>query len=286
MLINMKDLLETAKKNKFAVPAFNISSYDMLKTVIETAEQENAPVIIEIHPDEIEYVGDEFVESVIAFAHNTFVPVVLHLDHGSTKYDILRAVKNGYTSVMIDASAHTFEENLKITKEIVDLVGPLNISVEAELGTIGTNDQSMEGGSDNIIFTDPDLAVEFVNRTGIDSLAIAIGTAHGKYPKDKAPELNLQLLQEINSKVEIPLVLHGGSGNKDEEIRESVKHGICKVNISTDIKTVFFKEVNTLLNKEELYEPTQIYPIANEKVKEVIIHKFNLLNTTNQASKY
>lgn len=286
MLLNMKELLTVAKENKFAVPAFNISSYDMLKTVIETAEKMNAPVIIEIHPDEISYLGDEFISSVKAYAYNSSVPVVIHLDHGGSKYDVLRALKNGYTSVMIDASAQEFEDNIQITKKIVDMVHPFEISVEAELGTIGTNNNSAEGGSDEIIYTDPELAVEFVKRTRIDTLAVAIGTAHGQYPKDKVPKLNIELLKKINEKVDIPLVLHGGSGNKDDEIKEAVANGICKVNISTDIKTVFFKEVKTILNNQDLYEPTQIYPHANKKVEEVIIHKFKLLSTVDQANKY
>lgn len=287
MLYTMKDLLSVAKENKFAVPAFNICSYDMLKAVLEAVEEENAPVIIEIHPDEIDYLGDEFVETVKAHAHNASVPVVIHLDHGGGKYDVMRAIRNGYTSVMIDASTKPFEDNKRITKEIVEIAHQVNVSVEAELGTIGANDGAAEGGTANIIYTDPQQAVEFVKETGIDTLAIAIGTAHGKYPKDMVPKLNIELLKELNAALDIPFVLHGGSGNKDEEVSESVKHGVCKVNISTDIKTVFFDEVkNLLVNDSSVYEPSQVYPAANEKVKEVVKHKLSVLNTIGQANKY
>lgn len=287
MLYTMKDLLKVAKENKFAVPAFNIASYDMLKTIMETVVEVNSPVIIEIHPDEIEYLGDEFVPTVIAYAHKVPVPVVVHLDHGASKYDVIRAIKNGYTSVMIDASTKEYEENVAITKEVVELAHHVNVSVEAELGTIGANDGAAEGGTSEIIYTDPQQAVDFVKRTKIDTLAIAIGTAHGKYPKDRVPKLNIELLKELNNLVDIPFVLHGGSGNKDEEVSESVKYGVCKVNISTDIKSVFFQEVNRLLNESpELYEPIQIYPSANEKVKDVVKHKLTILNTIGQASKY
>lgn len=139
MLFTMKELLKVAKENQFAVPAFNICSYDMLKAVMEEAEALNAPVILEIHPDEIAYLNDEFVDSVRAYAHASRVPVVIHLDHGGSVSDVLRAIRNGYTYVMIDASLQSFEENMKITKEVVSLAHEINVSVEAELGTIGNN---------------------------------------------------------------------------------------------------------------------------------------------------
>src|SRR5699024_2509004 len=142
------------------------------------------------------------------------VPVVIHLDHGGTVKDVLRAIRNGYTSVMIDASLQSFEDNLAITKEVVALAHAVGVSVEAEIGTIGNNG-SAEGGAANIIYTDPEQAKHFVEETNIDSLAIAIGTAHGLYPKDKTPKLNIELLKELNQQIDKPFVLHGGSGNPD-----------------------------------------------------------------------
>ncbi|HAK1606391.1 TPA: ketose-bisphosphate aldolase, partial [Listeria monocytogenes] len=274
------------KEHQFAVPAFNICSFDMLKAIMEEVEANNAPVILEIHPDEIEYLGDNFVATVREYAYRSKVPVVIHMDHGGTIKDVMRAIRNGYTSVMIDASRASYEENVALTTQVVELAHKVGVSVEAELGTIGNNG-SAEGGADTIIYTDPDQAEDFVSRTGIDTLAVAIGTAHGLYPKDKKPELNMPLLKELNKRLDIPFVLHGGSGNPDKEVRESVQYGVRKVNLSSDLKSVFFEEVRrVLVDNPAMYEPNQVYPSANEKVKDVVRHKLDILNTTGQADKY
>lgn len=282
----MKELLKVAKDNQFAVPAFNICSYDMLKAIMEEVERLNAPVILEIHPDEIAYLNDEFVAAVRAYAHKSKVPVVIHLDHGGKVSDVLRAIRNGYTSVMIDASLQSFDDNIKITKEVVALAHEVDVSVEAEIGTIGNNG-SAEGGAANIIYTDPEQAKQFVEETNIDTLAIAIGTAHGLYPKDKTPKLNIELLKELNETIDLPFVLHGGSGNPDKEVSEAVKYCVAKVNLSSDLKSVFFDALREILNENpEMYEPNMIYPYANQKVQEVVKHKMTILNTIDQAKCY
>lgn len=282
----MKDLLKVAKENQFAVPAFNICSYDMMKAIMEEVEAQNAPVIIEIHPDEIAYLNDEFVAAAKDYAHNSKVPVVIHMDHGGSVKDVMRAIRNGYTSVMIDASTQTFEDNMSLTKEVVKLAHDVNVSVEAELGTIGNNG-SAEGGSANIIYTDPNQAEEFVKETGIDTLAVAIGTAHGLYPKDMTPKLNIELLKELNERIDIPFVLHGGSGNPDSEVSEAVKYGVAKVNLSSDLKSVFFDALREVLTKNpKMYEPGDVFPEANDKVKEVVKHKLRVLNTIGKAELY
>ncbi len=282
----MKELLKVAKDNQFAVPAFNICSYDMLKAIMEEVERLNAPVILEIHPDEIAYLNDEFVAAVRAYAHKSKVPVVIHLDHGGKVSDVLRAIRNGYTSVMIDASLQSFDDNIKITKEVVALAHEVDVSVEAEIGTIGNNG-SAEGGAANIIYTDPEQAKQFVEETNIDTLAIAIGTAHGLYPKDKTPKLNIELLKELNETIDLPFVLHGGSGNPDKEVSEAVRYGVAKVNLSSDLKSVFFDALREILNENpEMYEPNMIYPYANQKVQEVVKHKMTILNTIDQAKCY
>lgn len=289
MLVNMKELLSVANEHNFAVPAFNISSLPMLKGVIETCEKENSPVIIAIHPDELEYVGDSFVETIKHMAHKTHIPVVLHLDHGSTVDQILRAIRDGFTSVMIDASLKDIEDNIKITKEVVSLAHPLNVSVEAELGTIGNikeDEGDIEGGSDEIMFTQPDDAERFVEETNVDSLAIAIGTAHGLYPKGFEPKLRLNLLSEIKERISIPLVLHGGSSNPDDEIAEAVRRGINKINISSDIKSAFYKECRKVLENDQLREPNVIYPRCIEKMNEVVRHKIQLFNSSDKVKYY
>lgn len=286
MLYNMKELLTIAKENKFAVPAFNIGSLEILRAVMEVAEETNSPVILEIHPLEIEYLTDPFVLTVKEYAHKAKVPVVIHMDHGSTIYDVMRSIKNGYTSVMIDASSLLYEENVALTKQVVELAHKVNVSVEAEIGTIGAMNYETEG-VDNVLYTDPAQAKDFVERTGIDCLAVAIGTAHGLYPKNFTPKLNLELLEILNKKVDIPLVLHGGSGNPDEEVTASVSLGVSKVNISSDVKSVFFRKCHELLNENpNQYEPCDLFPECINEAKNVIRHKLNVLKTTGKAVLY
>ncbi|QNM06743.1 ketose-bisphosphate aldolase [Qiania dongpingensis] len=286
MLMNMADLLAVANKHNFAVPAFNVSSSMILKGVMHTCEEMQAPVIIAIHPDELEFVEDSFVKSVIDEANKTTVPVCIHLDHGAKFEQILRAIRDGFTSVMIDASSLPLEENIAITKKVIEVAHPLGVSVEAELGTIGTADDYGEAGSKKIIYTEVDDAVKFVKETGVDCLAIAIGTAHGLYPKDRIPELKLDRLKEIKANVSIPLVLHGGSGNPDKEIGESVKLGVNKINISSDIKDAFYQECRKVLEDKGLREPMAIYPKCIDAMNEVVRHKINLFDDADKVKYY
>lgn len=169
---------------------------------------------------------------------------------------------------------------------MVALAHAVNVSVEAELGTIGNNG-SAEGGAETIIYTDPDQAKIFVKETGIDTLAVAIGTAHGLYPKNRTPKLNIDLLKELNQQIDLPFVLHGGSGNPDAEVSEAVKYGVAKVNLSSDLKSVFFNALREILSEHpSMYEPNAIYPAANKKVQEVVKHKMEILNTVGKASLY
>ncbi|AKA70923.1 ketose-bisphosphate aldolase [Clostridium scatologenes] len=287
MLMNMKELLSVAQENKFAVPAFNTSSCMILKGVMEACKEKQAPVIIAIHPDELSFVEDSFIASVKEEAFKCDIPVVIHLDHGGTFEQVLRAIRCGFTSVMIDASHMTFEENIAITKKVVEVAHPLNVSVEAELGTIGTTGNGGEAGADKIIYTDPEKAKEFVDRTGVDTLAIAIGTSHGIYPKDMKPKLRLDLLKTIREIVQVPLVLHGGSANSDDEIAESVKLGISKINISSDIKDAFYKKCRQILTEDlSAREPNAIYPPCIEAMKKVIYHKISLFNDEDKVKHY
>ena len=287
MLMNMKELLAVADKNEFAVPAFNIGSEAILKGVVESANEKNAPVILAIHPTELEFLGDSFIKTCIEEAHKSPVPMVIHLDHGGKFEEILRAIRCGFTSVMIDASHMSYEDNIAITKKVVEVAHPLNVSVEAELGTIGTTGESYEGGADDIIYTDPAQAKDFIEKTGIDTLAVAIGTAHGIYPKDKKPELKLDLLKTIRDTVDIPLVLHGGSSNPDEEIAQSVKIGISKINISSDIKFAFYKKCREVVSENPGWiEPNAIYPPCIKAMREVVEFKMQLFNDIDKAKLY
>ncbi len=287
MLMNMKELLAVAYKHNFAVGSFNVANSEFVRVVVDSAEEKNAPAIIQIHPNEIELVGDEFIAYVRDRCRNAKVPMAIHLDHGASIKDVMRAIRNGYTSVMIDASHASFEDNIAITKEVVKIAHDVNVSVEAELGTIGSNEGSSEGGADEILYTDANDAKRFVEETGIDTLAIAIGTSHGQYKHNRKPELKLDLLEEINQKVGIPLVLHGGSDNKDEEISQTYLHGVAKINLSTDMKSAFFRELrNFLTDQQGAYEPDVIMPSARKAAQEVVKHKMDLFNSTNKAHLY
>lgn len=285
MLLNMKDLLAVANKHNFAVPAFNIGTGQILNGVMDKCEELKAPVILAIHPLELEFQGDSFIKMCIDRANKSPLPVCIHLDH-SEWGPIVRAIRAGFTSVMIDASALPFEENVAITKKVCELAHPLGVSVEGELGTIGTTDGDTEGGTDEIIYTKPEDAVRFVEETGCDTLAIAIGTAHGIYPAGMKPELKQDLLTEIKSKVSVPLVLHGGSGNKDSEIAEAVKRGVNKINISSDIKDAFYQELRNRLKDMKVREPFELYPDSVKAMQEVVEDKVKLFNDDDKVKFY
>ena len=287
MLMNMKEMLKVADKNEFAVPAFNIGSEAILKGVVESANEKNAPVILAIHPTELEFLGDSFIKTCIEEANKSRVPMVIHLDHGGKFEEILRAIRCGFTSVMIDASHMSYEENIAVTKKVVDVAKVSDVSVEAELGTIGVTGDSFEGGTSGVIYTDPAQAKDFIEKTGIDTLAVAIGTAHGIYPKNMKPKLRLDILKEIRDTVDIPLVLHGGSSNPDNEIAESVKIGISKINISSDIKFAFYKKCREVLAENPKWiEPNAIYPPCIEAMREVVEFKMQLFNDIGKAELY
>ena len=283
MLMNMKEMLCVAQKEHFAVPAFNVSSSMILKGVMEACEEKHAPVIIAIHPDELSFVGDSFVAAVREEAHTASVPVCIH---GASFAQVIRAIACGFTSVMIDSSTTSFDDNIAITKKVVEAAHAVNVSVEAELGTIGATGNGGEAGTDNIIYTNPDDVVRFVEATNVDTLAIAIGTAHGLYPKTKKPKLRLDLLKEIVGKTSVPLVLHGGSDNPDEEIAEAVRLGVAKINISSDIKSAFYKKCREVLEDTTLREPNAIYPECIDAMKQVIYHKIELFNDGDKARYY
>lgn len=286
MLMNMKDLLAVAHANYFAVPAFNISSNMLLRGAIEASEEKQSPVILAIHPDELSFVQPSFVKAAVEEATKAKVPVCIHLDHGASLGQIMAAIQCGFTSVMIDASLLPLEDNIAISKQVVDLAHSVNVSVEAELGTIGTTGPEAEPGADVIIYTNPDDVVTFVGATGVDTLAVAIGTSHGIYPKDRKPELKLDLLKEIASRVDIPLVLHGGSANPDDEIAAAVKLGINKINISSDIKDAFYQKCREVLADPVIREPNSIYPPCIDAMKSVCYHKIDLFNATGKAALY
>ena len=286
MLMTGHDLLSVANANNFAVPAFNVSDYSMQNGLFEICEQKQAPWILAIHPNEVAHLGPEALFAFRERAHRSSTPVAIHWDHGASYEQALSAIQFGFTSVMIDGSMLDFDQNLALTKKVVDSAHAVGLSVEGELGTIGATDVTGEGGTDTILYTEPAEAARFIQETGVDSLAIAIGTRHGIYPATLAPELKLDLLQEIKKAVGIPLVLHGGSNNPDDEIAQAVKLGVNKINISSDIKVAYFDQLRATLSDPGLREPSAIQPDAVEAMQRVAAQKIDLFDAADKAKLY
>lgn len=288
MLVTGKEILAVAKEKGFAVPAFNAGSGQLLNAVMEACEEAQSPVMIAIHPDELSFLTDSFVSQVIYLANHSKVPVCIHLDHGASYEQVIHAISIGFTSVMIDAAHLSFEENVAISKKVVEAAHAAGVSVEAELGTIGDTGNTVEGGVSEIIYTDPKVAQEFIEKTGVDSLAVAIGTAHGIYPKDVDPKLRLDILEEIEALTDIPLVLHGGSSNPDDEISKAVTMGVNKINISSDIKIVFANKLREVLNagNNEIREPNVLFPACMEETKQVALEKIQLFKSNDKVKYY
>ncbi len=286
MLISGKDLLDVANAHNFAIPAFNVADYHMFNGLVDLAEEKNAPIIVAIHPNEINLLGFDVLRAMRERLHKSHVPMIIHLDHGLTHTQVVAAIQGGYTSVMIDASAKPFADNVALTRKVVETASVVNVSVEGELGTIGTMEVRTGQDGDGIIYTDPEDAVTFVRETGVDSLAIAIGTRHGIYPSSIVPKLKLDLLREIKEAVGIPLVLHGGSNNPDEQIAEAARSGVNKINISSDVKIAYFNELREVLKDGSLREPDEIQPRPIAAMKAVAAQKLDLLGATGKADLY
>ncbi|MBF4562113.1 ketose-bisphosphate aldolase [Microbacterium sp. VKM Ac-2870] len=287
VLYTGKSILDVANENNFAIPAFNISDWAMFLGVMDISEEKNAPVIIAIHPDEVSHVTTDLIVAIRERAHRSSVPVAIHWDHGGTYDQIITAIQAGFTSVMIDASLLPFEENVALTRKVVEAAHAVGIQVEGELGTIGANDSYGESGAAEIIYTNVDDAVRFVAETGVDSLAIAIGTSHGLYPSDKNPELRHDLLEQIKAAVQIPLVLHGGSSNPDAELARAVSLGINKINISSDIKVSYHNRMREILGTDErLREPNAIQPEPIAALKVTAAEKIDLFGAAGKAALY
>lgn len=281
MLVTTKEMLLKAQEGNYAVGAFNVENMEMVMAVIAAAEELNAPVIMQTTPSTVKYAGlDYYLANVATAAKNAKVPVAMHLDHGSSFSLAMQALRQGYTSIMIDGSHSVFEENIAITKSVVDACKPSNIPVEAELGKVGGKEDDLDGGDGG--YTDPKEALEFVQKTGVNSLAVAIGTAHGVYRGE--PKLDLDRLVEIRKIVDVPLVLHGASGLSEEAVKESIKRGICKVNFATELRIAYTDGVKELLEeKPETIDPKKYGLVGIEKVKELVKNRMMMCGCQNQA---
>ncbi len=267
-LVTSTKMLKDAQKGNYAVGAFNAENMEMVKAIIQAAEELKAPVMIQTTPSTIKYgTLETYFAMVSAEAKKASVPVCLHLDHGSSFELAVQAMKAGYTSVMIDGSHEDFEGNVAVSKKVADVANALGIPVEAELGKVGGKEDDLEADADTN--TDPEEAREFVERTGVTSLAVAIGTAHGFY--HGTPVLDKERVSEVKSLVSVPLVLHGASGLSEEDVRECVERGMCKVNFATELRAAYTDACKKLLSeKPETFDPKKLGVVGIEAVKEIV----------------
>jgi len=278
MLVNLNDVLKKAQAENYGVGLFNTTDTDMLEAVISAAEELNSPVIIGTAEVLLPYGELKLIApSIIEAAKRATVPVVVHYDHGLTFDRCIEALKLGFSSVMFDGSAGDNEENLKQTAEIVKIAHSFGASVEGEIGHVGlaaTND-----GDVSDMYTTPEEAEDFVNATGVDALAVAIGTAHGAY-KNK-PKLDIERLKSIRAKIDTPLVLHGGSGLSDDDFKNTIREGIAKVNIFTDLCLAGNAAMKA--GNEKGLEYLEIRNLKVQKIKEAVIEKIRLFGSENKA---
>ena len=279
-LMTSKKLLQNAQEQKYAVGAFNVENMEMVQAVVEAAEELRSPVILQTTPGTLKYASPEmFYANVAAAAENATVPVVMHLDHGNSFDLALRAFRAGYTSIMIDGSQKPFEENILLTKAVTDACHAGGVSVEAELGKVGGKEDDLISAA---AYTDPEEAAEFVARTGVDSLAVAIGTAHGVYKG--IPRLDLERISRIKDLVAVPLVLHGSSGVPDDTVRECIRRGMCKVNYATDLRIAFTQGVKEYLQAyPETFDPKKYGAVGRGKVKAYVMDKILVCGSNGKA---
>lgn len=272
MLTNTKKMLLDAQANGYAVPAFNIHNLETVQAVTETAEALRSPVILAATPGTFSYAGRDYIQAIAeTAAARCTIPVALHLDHHEEIDDIRESLQLGTKSVMIDASHHPFAENAAIVEKVVQYAKQKDATVEAELGRLGGKEDDLVVNAD-AYYTDPDAAKEFVDRTGIDSLAVAIGTAHGLYASE--PKIDFDRLADIQKRVSIPLVLHGASGIPEQDVRRCIELGCAKVNIATELKIPFSDKLRRFLNEHpDASDPRTYMAPAKEAMKKIVEEK-------------
>ena len=283
MLENMKNMLGKADSGKYAVPQFNINNLEWTRFILEESQELNSPVILGVSEGAIKYIGgyntvSNLVKSLISDLNIT-IPIALHLDHGSSYESCIKAIDNGFTSVMIDASKYSLEENIEITKKVVEYAKDKNVTVEAEIGAVGGEE---DGVANELAYAKVEDAVKLVNSTNIDFLAPALGSVHGIYKGE--PKLDFERMIKIHELVKLPLVLHGGSGIPDELIKKSISCGITKININTELQIVWSKAMRSFLDKnKEIYDPRKVIKSGEMAMKEMIKEKVFLFGSNNKA---
>lgn len=280
-LVTSEQMLLDAQRGGYAVGAFNVENMEMVKAVIGAAQELSAPVILQTTPSTVKYGTLETYAAIVAAeARRARVPVCLHLDHGNSFALAMQAIHAGYTSVMIDGSGQDFEGNIAVSRKTAEAGAACGIPVEAELGKVGGKEDDLQAEADTN--TDPMEAKEFVERTGVTSLAIAIGTAHGFYVG--TPVLDKERVSSIRQVVSVPLVLHGASGLRDEDVRECVSRGICKVNFATELRAAYTGAGKKLLAEQpDTFDPKKLGVVGMEAVKELVKNRMEVCGCVHKA---
>ncbi|MFC4075805.1 class II fructose-bisphosphate aldolase [Salinithrix halophila] len=275
-LLSTKGLLETAYRNRSAVFAFASHNMELMKTIVEAAEETGSPVILQTTPATLRSTKVKLLAAMArAIAEEARIPVALHLDHGDSFATVAQCLRAGYTSVMIDGSRLPLKENIALTRRVVEMAHPMGVPVEAELGTIVGTEEPSAAVDGQAVFTDPATAETFVSHTGVDFLAPSFGTAHGPYKGEI--RLDFPRLAEISRRVSIPLVMHGASGVPENSIQLAIANGVSKINISTELKQAFTQGLrDTLEENPSETDPRKLFQSAKEAVKQVVKQKLNL----------
>ncbi len=282
-LVTLREVLAQAQEGNYAVGAFNANNLEIVQAIMAAAESQNSPVIIQASQGAIKYAGLEHISAMVrAAAATVSVPVVLHLDHGTDFDQVMRCIHAGFTSVMIDASQYPLAENIARVKKVVEVAQAVGVSVEAELGRIGGTEDQVSVSEAEAFFTDPKEAVHFVEETGVDALAVSIGTAHGPYKGE--PKLDLERLSKIRELCTLPIVLHGASGVPEDAIRAAIERGVCKINIDTELRQTFTARMRQVIaEKPAEIDPRKILGPAREALQQAVEAKMTLFGSKGQA---
>ncbi|MBO3444871.1 tagatose bisphosphate family class II aldolase [Clostridium sp. CCUG 7971] len=285
-LISTKQMLLKAQEEGYSIPAFNIHNLETIQVVLQAASDLKSPVILAATPSTVKYANENYLLAIIEKASEiNDIPVTFHLDHHENVEDIKRIITLGCKSVMIDASKYEFNKNVEIVKDIVDFAHKYGATVEAELGKLGGIEDDLVVDEKDSYLTDPNEAVEFVKLTGVDSLAVAIGTAHGLYKSE--PKLDFDRLEKIRSMVDVPLVLHGASGVPYEAVQKATDLGICKVNIATELKIPFSSAIREYFKENPgASDPRQYLVPAKKAMYDVVVEKIKMCKSENKAYAY
>lgn len=282
-LVSSTPLLQAARANGYCIGAFNVHTLEMLQAVVEAAEETQSPLIIQTTVGTVKHLGPEYVVAAATVAANmSSVPIALHLDHCTDFALIVQCIRAGYTSVMIDASHLSFEENVRQTVKVVEVALAAGVNIEAELGKVGGVEDDIVVADHDALLADPDECVKFVELTGVPTFAPAIGTAHGIYKGE--PKINFGRIQKIANKVSVPLVLHGGSGIPEEQVRRCVSLGMAKMNVATELRIVFSDEIKRVFaqNPDE-NDPRKYMVPAKNALKAAAIEKMRLCGCIGKA---